>query len=115
MTLYDTDGTTQLAFDNDSGDGFASLIRWQAPTTGSYFLAVRTFSAFPQAGTYQLAAANAFLLGDVNRDGNTNFLDISPFISVLQSNLFLAEADIDGDGDVDFLDISPFIDLLGNS
>ena len=52
------------------------------------------------------------LLGDTNQDGNFNFIDISPFISLLQNGDYLDEADINNDGNVDFLDISPFISLL---
>ena len=52
------------------------------------------------------------LLGDVNRDGSVNFLDIAPFIAVLTTGDDQVEADINGDGDVDFLDIAPFISLL---
>lgn len=52
------------------------------------------------------------LLGDVNLDGLVNFLDISPFISVLSTGGFQAEADIDLSGDVNFLDITPFIAIL---
>ena len=52
------------------------------------------------------------VLGDVNRDGATNFLDISPFIAVLSSGGFQVEADIDQSGSVNFLDISPFIGIL---
>ena len=52
------------------------------------------------------------ILGDVNVDGEVNFLDISPFIVVLSSGDFQEEADIDGNGVVDFLDIAPFIKLL---
>jgi len=51
-------------------------------------------------------------LGDVNRDGVVDFLDISPFVTVLSTGGSQAEADIDGDGDVSFFDISPFIDIL---
>lgn len=51
------------------------------------------------------------LLGDVNRDGEANFLDIAPFISVVVSG-YQAEADVDGNGAVDFLDIAPFIQQL---
>ena len=40
LTLFDTDGTTQLDFDDDSGTGFASEISWVAPTSGTFFLAV---------------------------------------------------------------------------
>ena len=52
------------------------------------------------------------LLGDVNRDGVVDFLDISPFIAVLSAGEFQAEADIDQNELVDFLDISPFIGIL---
>lgn len=52
------------------------------------------------------------LLGDVNQDGVVNFLDISPFISILSTGDFLAEADINQDQEVNFLDISPFIARL---
>jgi len=52
------------------------------------------------------------LKGDVNLDGGVTFLDINPFIQVLSSGGFQAEADCDCDGDVDFLDIQPFINIL---
>ena len=53
-----------------------------------------------------------FLLGDVNRDGIVNFLDISPFIGVLTASGVQAEADVNQDGVVNFLDIAPFIGVL---
>jgi arylsulfatase A-like enzyme len=49
------------------------------------------------------------LLGDVSLDGTVNFLEITPFISVLSSGGFQVEADCDQNGAVNFLDISPFI------
>lgn len=52
------------------------------------------------------------LKGDVDMDGGVTFLDINPFIQVLSSNGFQAEADCDCDGEVTFLDIQPFIDIL---
>ena len=52
------------------------------------------------------------LLGDINMDGTIDFLDIAPFIALLTSGDFKAEADVNQSGDVDFLDISPFIALL---
>ena len=58
---------------------------------------------------------NTFLHGDVNRDGFVSFLDISPFIDVLSSGVFQAEADCNQDGVVNFFDISPFIQALTNS
>ena len=55
-----------------------------------------------------------YLLGDVNLDGAVNLLDVDPFISVLTSGEFQAEADINLDGSVDLIDVAPFLDLLGN-
>lgn len=55
------------------------------------------------------------LLADVNLDGVVDFLDISPFISVLSGGGFQAEADVDESGDVNFLDIVPFIAILSGS
>ena len=52
------------------------------------------------------------LLGDCNLDGVVNFQDIQPFIDVLSSQSFLAQADCNQDGMVNFLDIQPFIDIL---
>jgi len=66
-----------------------------------------------QAITVQISSA--MLLGDVDLDGVVSFSDISPFISVLSSGSFQAEADINGSGMVDFADISPFISLLSSN
>ena len=52
------------------------------------------------------------LLGDVNSDTVVDFLDIAPFIALLTSGMFQAEADANMDMVVDFLDIAPFIALL---
>ena len=60
------------------------------------------------------AANSPVLLGDVNQDNVVNFLDISPFITVLSNGEFQAEADINEDGVVNFLDIAPFINLLAS-
>ena len=60
----------------------------------------------------ELTAPDPIVLGDVNLDGGVNFLDISPFISVLSGGGFQAEADCNESGSVDFLDISPFIAIL---
>ena len=61
------------------------------------------------------AFSTSILLGDVSGDGVVDFLDISPFITVLATGVFQEEADIDGNGVVDFLDISPFIAILSGA
>ena len=52
------------------------------------------------------------LLGDVDRNGTVNFLDVTPFIILLTSGIYQYEADIDGNGTVNFFDVTPFIILL---
>jgi len=54
------------------------------------------------------------LLGDVDRNGIVDFSDIAPFIAVLQSGVYQAEADVNQDGVVNFIDISHWICILAN-
>ena len=67
---------------------------------------------FDPDATLTVTLTAPFLLGDVNMDGVVDFFDIAPFIELLSSQTFQAEADIDGNGVVDFFDIQPFIDIL---
>ncbi len=53
LWLYDTDGVTQLAYDDESGAGSASRILWTAPASGTYFLEVRDWQN-NATGTYTL-------------------------------------------------------------
>ena len=53
------------------------------------------------------------LHGDVNLDGEVNLLDVDPFINVLSSGEYQAEADVNKDGVVNLLDVAAFIDVLG--
>lgn len=55
------------------------------------------------------------LMGDVDMNGVVNFLDISPFIALLSSVGFQAEADFNQNGVVDFLDIAAFIAVLSGT
>lgn len=52
------------------------------------------------------------LLGDLNQNGEVNFLDIAPFVQRLATGTFQVEADINQNGEVNFADISPFIEIL---
>jgi murein DD-endopeptidase MepM/ murein hydrolase activator NlpD len=40
LEIYDTDGVTSLATDDNSGGGYASSLTWQAPADGTYFVRV---------------------------------------------------------------------------
>jgi subtilisin-like proprotein convertase family protein len=55
LQVVDTDGVSQLAFDDDSGPGPASLIDWTAPASGTYYVVVNGFSA--DTGAYSLSAS----------------------------------------------------------
>ena len=91
---------------------------------GAFYFGVTNFgTSFNQLTITQDNAGDGFriddvsfgvaaILGDVNLDDVVDFFDISPFIEVLASEGFQAEADIDGNGVVDFFDIQPFIQLL---
>jgi PKD repeat protein len=48
LALYDTDGTTLLAANDDHDGSLASRIEWQAPAAGSYYLVVKHWN--PNAG-----------------------------------------------------------------
>ena len=52
------------------------------------------------------------LKGDVDMDGDIDFEDIGPLISVLQSGVFQAEADCDCNTVIEFADIPAFIAIL---
>ena len=56
LTLYDTDGTTPLAFDDDGGTGLASLLTWTAPSQGTYYIAVRGFDI--ERGAYSISMSD---------------------------------------------------------
>ena len=44
LYLYDTDGATELARNDDFGDTLASRILWQAPANGTYFIRVHHYN-----------------------------------------------------------------------
>ena len=52
------------------------------------------------------------LLGDVNLDGIVSLLDVAPFVDLISSGMFQAEADVNEDGVVDLLDVAPFVAIL---
>ena len=41
ICLFGTDGTTQIACDDDSGGGLASRLRWTSPGNGTYYLRIK--------------------------------------------------------------------------
>jgi len=57
LTLFDTDGTTELAFNDDGGEALYSLIpNYEFATAGTYFVMVNHYSS-TGTGTYILTAS----------------------------------------------------------
>ncbi|HUG90136.1 MAG TPA: matrixin family metalloprotease, partial [Planctomycetaceae bacterium] len=54
LTLVATNGTTQLAFDDDGGPGLASQIEFTATVSGTHYLRVAAYGS-SQTGTYTLS------------------------------------------------------------
>ncbi|MEM9411631.1 MAG: choice-of-anchor B family protein, partial [Planctomycetota bacterium] len=57
----------------------------------------------------ELIECDSVLLGDVNQDGVVNLLDVQPFVELISSGEYLAEADMNGDGSVNLLDVELFV------
>jgi hypothetical protein len=58
ITVYDAASMTELAHDDDGGDGTSALLTWTCPATASYIVEVRGFNR-RQTGTFELDAAMA--------------------------------------------------------
>ncbi len=59
--VYDLDGVTVLASDDNSGGGKASRLTWQAPLSGTYFIRVSRAAggAYGCSATYQLKVSQS--------------------------------------------------------
>ncbi|MCA9188594.1 MAG: pre-peptidase C-terminal domain-containing protein, partial [Planctomycetales bacterium] len=62
LTLFGTDGATQLRFDDNGSSGLASFIAWVAPSSGQYYVAVQGANA--SLGNYQLVVTEGDDHGD---------------------------------------------------
>ena len=58
LRLYDTDGITELASNDDGGPSLGSVINFQAPTSGVYLLSVESFNS-TSTGTFELAGVSS--------------------------------------------------------
>lgn len=107
------DGKYYLAPDGDNNllaSDIVPLTIASGPTSFTIdFIAAQSIAVV----TFNLAD-DTVLPGDINLDGFVNFLDISPFISLLFSGVYQIEADLDQSGTVGFQDISGFIFALSS-
>ena len=109
ITFVSLDASDEISIGTDS-----------AGNTGGFGALAYTVSGSPgelgfSTSTTITTVATMAVCGDINLDGGVNFLDIAPFIEILTSNGFQAEADCDLNGVVNFLDIAPFIQALSGN
>ena len=91
-----------------------SMVDLILPNDGTYFIEID--SAFEDSGLYELYVFRFNgVLGDVNGDGLTDLLDVSPFVDAIIAGNYLPNADTNCDGDVNLLDVNSFVALLSGS
>lgn len=113
LTLYDTDGTTLLEYNDDSGGTLASQIVWTAPASGTYFAQVTGFSIL--AGTYDLTiSAPPTVDGDFNDDGLYDLLDIDALVAAIAAGTQNPAFDLTGDGMLDLADRDAWLAEAGS-
>jgi len=113
---YNSEAAIPGGADSDNSGGVGQFVIGTFTATASsetFTLSVPAGQGGLQLNAIQVRNVSVpVILGDVNRDGSVDFLDIAPFIAVLASGEYQAEADINRCGVIDFLQISPFIQLL---
>lgn len=112
LHLYDTNGTSELAYDDDGADElFASRLKWVAPATGTYFVRVHHYNAstFGDNTRYDLWLTACSLPEDLNGDGVIDLTDLQAVIARWGQrdgdSGWDPRFDLDRDGDVDMIDV----------
>ena len=124
IEIEDLAGSTLLTTTPDQWGGYSFDLT--SLNLGTYNLVITdTIGGTSMTNTYEFshngdrvtqlnitAASNSVILGDVNGDGVANLLDVDPFINLISSGTFQAEADTNGDGTVNLLDVDSFVAIL---
>ncbi len=111
LQLFGNSGQNLIGTSSSTGLGVTENIA-ETLDAGTYFIEITGRNNAAQFYQLSLTGTTVVLLGDVNRDGVVNFLDLSPFITLLSTGTFQAEADMNEDGVVNFFDIAFFITKL---
>jgi len=84
--LYDTDGATLLAWDDDGGFDWGSRLLWTAPAAGTYYLAVDSYEFFEPVGGYSVE----IILSDLTSDPPAAMFDHPSAIWLSGNNRVIA-------------------------
>lgn len=109
LTLYDTNGVTQLAQNDDYGYTSASRVVWQAPKNGTYYARVRHVNAIASGPNteYDFSIQQGFCAPDtLESSGNDNGPSKAPIIPITgakQGHNFCADPLNQNLGDQDWL------------
>ena len=107
-------------FGDDTGDGFGRSVS-AADFNGDGISDLVVTANGDDNNGFISGSARVFVgqltytLGDVNRDGAVNLLDVGPFVEALTSQAYQYEADLDGNCEVNLLDVAPFVSVLAGS
>jgi len=118
LYLYDADGATLLAANDDYGGTLASRITWRAPTDGTYYVMVKHWN--PNVGgcgtSYNVSVA---LFGDFEPNCIVDIADIMQVASRWRARVgdasYHPTYDLDEDGDIDIVDLMLVVKQWGET
>ncbi|PIU13223.1 MAG: hypothetical protein COT21_02340, partial [Hadesarchaea archaeon CG08_land_8_20_14_0_20_51_8] len=93
--LYDTDGTSIIDYDDDSGEGYASQIIWTCMSSGNYYVKIRHYSD-DDAGSYDISvfAASSTTQNDMGMGGDAgNTINAATLISAGAGTGYIDDTD----------------------
>ncbi|MBN1281182.1 MAG: PKD domain-containing protein [Candidatus Thermoplasmatota archaeon] len=93
LFLYDTNGTTLLESDDNSGGGCASRIEWVCPTTGVYYAKAEQSNA----SVYGLFSTYSLAVSIMNYPPVANFSYL-PAAPLTADTIYFSDTSLDNDG-----------------
>ena len=110
LRLYESAGFTEV--DSVSLPGASNTFRQLILTGPNRLSFLGTDGSVGHIKNIPATYIPGILLGDVNRDGAIDLLDVGPFIDRIVDGQYQTEADLNADCEVNLLDVALFIDLL---
>ncbi len=111
LALYDTNGTTLLAENDDVQccTQLQSRIIWTAPATGTYYAVVGSYSTNVGSYTLSIDSDAVLLTGDFDGNGLYECADVDALVGEIVAASNNASFDLTGDGIVDRGDLDAWL------
>lgn len=120
MDLLASDGTSVLASSNAGSYGVAEQIAYTIPSSGTFFVRIRSLSQRPANGGnevqlygLQMAFSPQGCPGDANGDNQVNFTDLNLVLANFGQAGPFVSGDLNRDGVVNFLDLNVVLSYFG--